>query len=514
MRLPTGKSAILVAIVLVGTICCLELSAGLSLWDEGYLWYGAQRVALGEVPIRDFQSYDPARYYWAAAFISILHSDGITVVRLASDSFQLLAVAALLFTVVRTTKLLEWSTLLLTGLIVVLWMYPRHKLYDTSTTIMLIAAAAGWLRSQSRVATVLLGIVVGAAAIVGRNHGVYGLIGSILLFAYAHQGGYAGLASRATCFAAGVAIGYLPMLLALVGVHGLAEPFLRSISIMFERGATNLPLPVPWPWLSDDPFGGWTSFRRFLLGTGFLMLLALPVLVLGVRFAARRELQSRSPVAAAAAILAVPYAHFAYSRADIGHLAQSIAPCLIAVALYPYERRSVRVAIHFIILVFTALLIVPERPGWQARTGHWADHDVVGETLKLQVASANEVDAIRDHVADIKPAGRSFLAVPYWPGAYALMRQRSPMWEIYALVPRSEDEQMKEIVRIQRSNSDVAFLHGGALDGDPNQTFSKTHPLIAQYLTTQAQSTEYDERLPEVTILHLRASPTTGHSSN
>lgn len=47
---------------------------GVNLWDEGVLLSGAQRILDGDVPIRDFLSYPPARYLISAA--GLLLSDG------------------------------------------------------------------------------------------------------------------------------------------------------------------------------------------------------------------------------------------------------------------------------------------------------------------------------------------------------------------------------------------------------------------------------------------------------
>ena len=79
----------LCSLVLTGLWFCLTWQYGFDLADEGYYWYGAQRVLRGEVPIRDFYAYDIARYYWSALVMQILSDDGPFSARLSAAMFQL-----------------------------------------------------------------------------------------------------------------------------------------------------------------------------------------------------------------------------------------------------------------------------------------------------------------------------------------------------------------------------------------------------------------------------------------
>jgi hypothetical protein len=83
------------------------------------------------------------------------------------------------------------------------------------------------------------------------------------------------------------------------------------------------------------------------------------------------------------------------------------------------------------------------------------------------------------------------LVTPFWPGAYALLERKSPMWANYALWPRSQAFQESEIERIRAARPAFAFVLDLALDGRDELRFINTNPLIHRYIV------EHFERLPD-----------------
>jgi hypothetical protein len=460
---------------------------GFNLADEGFLWYGAQRVLQGEVPIRDFMAYDPGRYYWSAAWMALRGSDGIMTLREAAAVFQALGLFIGLALLVRYSvkqNALFWG---LAAITLAVWMFPRHKLFDISLSIALVGALSYLVAHPTGRGYFLTGIVVGLVAIFGRNHGLYGLAAGLGVLAYLaikRESG-PGLIRALAAWSGGMLVGYLPLLIIIAVVPGFGSAFWESIRFLFEVRTTNLPLPVPFPW--RVPFGQTTlieTVRGLLVGLFFLTIVAFGLAGLGWTIRRRWQNQPVSPALVASCFLTLPYAHFAYSRADVSHLAQGIFPFLIAcLGIFSGLTSNLKWPAVFLLCGTGLLVMLPWHPGWQSRLNRdWVVADVSGNRLKIEPGTANTLHLIKQLAREFSPGKQPFIAAPYWPGAYAALDRKSPMWDIYPLFPRSESFQKTEIERIKSARPGFAIVLDHPLDGQEERRFRHTHPLVNQYI--------------------------------
>lgn len=477
--------AMAVALVFIAGSQFLEIHYGLNIWDEGFLWYGVQRVWEGEVPIRDFMAYDPARYYWVVGISSLWGGRGIIDLRIAVAVFQWLGLVSALWVLASSARFRVFGFLLCAAVLCA-WMLPRHKLFDISVSLIMVAVLQWWISCPSIKRHVVAGVFVGVIACFGRNHGVYAAVGSLLsMFAIAAANRGRELWLGAGAWALGIVLGFLPMILASFLVPGFAGAFLASIMFLFEVKATNLPLPVPWPWTIPLPLLSFEDgFRSILIGAAFIGLLVYPVCALVYVVHHRMAGERLDSAVTACLCLSIPYAHYAFSRADVGHLALGIFPALLGTLLFLMRLKApARTAGMVILVVVSAWIVAAQHPAVLcARSGNCEAVPISGDTLILDPSVSSDVGLIRELSAKYAPDGRAFLATPLWPGAYALMERKSPIWEIYALPARSPAFQRTEIQRLEMASPGFVIVFDLALDNRDELRYSNTHPLIEQYI--------------------------------
>ena len=225
--------------------------------------------------------------------------------------------------------------------------------------------------------------------------------------------------------------------------------------------------------------------RQGLTGLGFVAVLSYPII--GVCSLVLQRTRGLAPnhAWAATVCLAVPYAHYAFSRADLGHLAQGIFPALLGGLLWlgslPGLWRWLGTAVLALASGWTTLTSHP-RMACVGTDSACVDVEVSGQHLLLTPAVASDIALLRDLEQRYAPAGRSFVATPYWPGAYALLQRRSPLWEIYATTARGAPFQEAEIERLRRANPGFVIVFDFPLDNREELRYSHTHPLIDRYI--------------------------------
>ncbi|MGE0380206.1 MAG: hypothetical protein AB7O90_05090 [Hyphomicrobium sp.] len=469
----------------VAALFALQYDKSLNLMDEGYLWYGAQRTALGEVPLRDFMSYDPGRYYVSAAYMGLVGDRGIITLRVVLALVQAGGLITALYVLAKGSNKQDRAFWILAAVVFLTWMIPRHKMFDLSISIVLVAALSWLLERPSNRRSFASGIIIGVVAVMGRNHGLYAGASFVLALILCFVGSrdFSALTQRLLSLGAGVCIGYSPLLIMIVAVPGFAEAFWQSIQFLFQQEATNIPLPVPWPWRWDPaPSAPIETTQRLLIGLFFLALPTfLAATAAGILRTGRIDLSTR-PQLAASCLLSIPYTHFAFSRADLSHLAQGIFPMLIGVILVLQNARPI-VKWSLGITLLTASMLAtkslhPATTCWETRC-HTVQ--IAQTSLLLPERGAKDVQMILDVVAHHAPHGEPFFAAPFLPGAYAMLERKSPVWEIYALFPRSPDFERKEIERLRNAQPRLVVISHAPIGG-PGRSFVSTHPLTQTFI--------------------------------
>ena len=298
-----GIKIMILSLSLVALSTLLHYNIGLNLTNEGYLWYGSVQTLAGKVPMRDFRSYDPGRYYWCAGWMKLL-GEGIISLRISNAIFQTIGLTLGLLAIRRVIR--SWLLMVVAGSILLMWMTPRYKVIDSSLAMAGVFFAVRLLEKPSSRRFLISGIFVGLAGFLGRNHGLYNFLAFLTLILFIrYKLEKVDLLKSAFVWFIGILIGYSPMLIMMLTISGLFESFLYPFGKMLRLGSTNLPIPVPWPWVPDYSKMNFMQIGRSVsIGILFLLLpifYAVSALFLWIRFEKRWIL--KTPLLPAAVFL-------------------------------------------------------------------------------------------------------------------------------------------------------------------------------------------------------------------
>jgi hypothetical protein len=526
---PSPFNLIVLSALLVIVFFLLQGNVGLDIADEGFLWYGTIRTALGYVPVRDFQAYEPARYYWGALWFKIIGNDGIIALRISQAIFQFfgLSLALLLLRRVQAT----WLALITAATILSIWMFPPWKIYEPVITIAAVYFAVLLIEKRSIKRHLVAGIFVGIAAFFGRNHGLYCFVAflSLILFIW-WKIDRQQLASRVGAWSLGIIIGYSPMLLMLAFVPGFFSAFIESIVSNISQG-TNLPLKVPWPWVPDysnRSLGA--SIQVFAVG---LLYLVFPLFYLFATVLLLKSWRRLSPVLVGCTFVGIAYLHYSFDRPHLYYLAWTIPPFLMGViAIAGHLTRSNNKALAGIVwallatISWAALGQAPETHTlakaealvktrvFRRKNGDLSlamlnyglvPADIGGDHLWISNEVAQTIAGARAINQESIPANELVLIAPYLTLLYPVLGKEAPLRENYFLFPKPREEQERMVSDLAKRQVNWAIICHQYLDGRPDLAFENTHSYVWHYLTKNFETIQTGQTggwLRECELMH------------
>lgn len=466
-----------VAVVAVVFLLLAAASARyrLPVTDEAYLLLGIDRFLDGEVPIRDYQAYDPGRYWLLAPFRAV---GGIAGTFLAGYALVLVTAIAVALTTRRMGPWWVSCGVLLPVLLT--WCIPVYKPTDHMATHLLLAGTVLVCRRPTPRRWAAAGVLLGVVALLGRNFGLYGVLAFLGAVAVLHERGTARRSlKRLGLLTGGALLGWSPLWVRLVVDAELRDRYVRQL-VAEVTGPTNIGVPVPWPW-TDAGTADVLARLAFVVVPAALVV----ALVVGVRH--RFDPAPWAPVALGAALVGLPVLHHAFARAVVFHLALAVGPAVAgALAVTTaYGRRTASPVLHrgalaacvttFVVLSLTA---VPNWPGADVAIGAVpvAPVEVEGEVRLLASRAVEYVQAVEELDELIAP-DETFFVAPRDIGLYLYLDQRPPAHDTYFSLPRPDARRTAELIH-DVASVDWYLLRPGPYAQNPTTDFTLSHPQV------------------------------------
>jgi hypothetical protein len=496
---PIFVETLLLSVMVTSALLFLQWGYGFNWTDEGILWYGSQRTALGQVPLRDFFSYDPGRYYWSAFIFKTLRGNGLFEQIVANYCFGMLGLVVAYLAMSKAMLGRRWRILILVLLGIMLG-FPRHKIYEQTLSLVAMAGIVLLLANPAKLNYWFsFGVAAGLAAFIGRNSGLYFVIAALLLLVMLKISGERIFTGRTLgAFSSGVAVGYLPMLFMLCFVNGFAPAFFRSMTQLTSNRQLKLPIPFPWHVPLQNLHGVDVMQARAVSILCLVVPITYGLLVLGW-LKSKGNWDRALQLACAASVAGLPYLHHAFSRADFPHIAQGVVPFALAIGavsqhLWKVQKPRLALACLAGLTVLVLACWLPREPlieYLRVKTRHpemVEQIGIAGRKFEVATSEADVMRVVRTAFVRCGAVEGSFLAMPYYPGLYAFLNTRAPFWELFYFYRPSDEFERAHIEALEKNATALVLLNQDAtIDGTDTLKIGQTNPQLAQYILDNFQ---------------------------
>lgn len=176
-------------VVIIGFFYYMSfVNYGISLSDEGFLVYGAERVLQGELPMSDFMSYPPGSYFLLAFLFKIFGVD--LLISRMMEIFFLLLNGLMMFYVGKRLMPERWA--LIPSFILIAFPGPWHKVFFAFGLLLPLVALFLFLEKGTKLRILTVGWCLGIALVFKIECFIFSFITVLVVLFISHilQSGY------------------------------------------------------------------------------------------------------------------------------------------------------------------------------------------------------------------------------------------------------------------------------------------------------------------------------------